>query len=298
MIPILQRLKNGEILIADGAMGTMLMQRGLADLGGCPEACNLSRPDALEDIARAYLDAGAEIIQTNTFGGTPLKLAMYGLDARTEEINRAAVLAVRRAVGDQAYVSASIGPCGRMLKPYGDTDPQAMYDGFRRQLAALAAAGVDVFCIETMTDLVEAKLAVQAAKETASAIPVLATMTFSPTPRGFFTIMGTSIPKAAAGLQEAGADVVGSNCGNGIELMVQIAAEFRRHTNQPMLIQSNAGLPVMKDGVAVYPETPEFMAGKVAELVAADVNIIGGCCGTTPDHIRAIRSAVPSRARC
>ena len=164
-------------------------------------------------------------------------------------------------------------------------------------MTALAQGGVDVFCIETMTDLAEAKLAVQAAKETASAIPVLATMTFSPTPRGFFTIMGTSIPKAAAGLQEAGADVVGSNCGNGIELMVQIAAEFRRHTILPMLIQSNAGLPVMRDGAAVYPETPEFMAGKVAELVAADVNIIGGCCGTTPDHIRAIRSATPSCAR-
>lgn len=291
MVSILERLKNGEVLIADGAMGTMLMQRGLADLGSCPEACNLTHADALADIARSYLDAGAEIIQTNTFGASPLKLAMYGLDAQTEEINRAAVQAVRRAVGDQAYVSASVGPCGKMLRPYGDTAPASVLESFRRQAAALVTAGVDVFCIETMIDLAEAKLAVQAVKEAAPAIPVMATLTFSPTPRGFFTMMGASIPEAAAALQEAGADIVGSNCGNGIELMVLITTGFRRHTALPLLIQSNAGLPVMKDGAPTYPESPEFMAGKVAELLAAGANIIGGCCGTTPEHIRAFRRA-------
>jgi 5-methyltetrahydrofolate--homocysteine methyltransferase len=291
MAGVLEKLRAGEVLIGDGAMGTMLMAHGLAP-GACPEAFNLERPDVLETIARAYLDAGADIVETNTFGGSPLKLAQYGLADETTAINRAAVAAVRRATGGTALVAGSCGPTGCTLKPYGDTDPAQVGAAFERQLAALLEAGVDLIVVETMTDLTEARLAVEAAKRLAPETPVAATMTFDATPRGFFTIMGTTVAEAAAGLAEAGAEILGSNCGNGIEAMVAIAREFRAATDRPLLIQANAGLPLMEGGRLVYPETPEFMAAQVPALVAAGVGIIGGCCGTTPEHIRAFRTCV------
>lgn len=293
MKKLLERLHNGEILVADGAMGTMLFQRGLKS-GECPEGMNLSRSFILEDIARLYLDAGADIIQTNTFGGSPLKLASYSLADKAALINRNAVSAVKKVVAGKAYVSASCGPCGKILKPYGDTDPEDIYESFEIQMQAFAESGCDVICIETMMDLGEMLLALKAAKKKAPGIPVMATMTYDPTPKGFFTIMGDTIEKAAHTLEEAGADVVGSNCGNGIENMIRIAREYRKHTILPLIIQSNAGLPLLENGELVYPETPEFMAMKAKELVDAGVSIIGGCCGTTPEHIRAIKKALGS----
>ena len=167
---------------------------------------------------------------------------------------------------------------------------------FVQQTKALVDAGVDLLCIETMIDLTEAVLAVEAAQVATNGadrkIPVMATMTFDKIPRGFFTIMGVDIPTAARALEKSGADIIGSNCGNGIENMIEIAREFRAHTDLPIIIQSNAGLPQPRGGGVIYPETPEFMAEKAVELVEAGVSIIGGCCGTTPDHIRAIRNAV------
>jgi 5-methyltetrahydrofolate--homocysteine methyltransferase len=290
MKKILERLTAGEVLVADGAMGTMLMERGLQP-GSPPESFNMDRLDALEEVAREYLDAGAEIIQTNTFGGSRLKLTQYSLADRVEEINRSAVLAVKRVVQGNAYVSGSCGPTGQFLKPYGDIEPDEMVDVFREQMGALVSAGVDVICVETMSDLLEATCAVKAARELGS-IPVMATMTFDHTPKGFYTIMGVTIEQAVRGLEAAGADVVGSNCGNGIENMVSIARECRKFTNLPILIQSNAGIPELDGDIAVYPETPDFMAERVRELLDAGVSIVGGCCGTTPAHIRAIRKAV------
>ena len=290
---LLERLEQGEILVADGALGTMLLQRGLKP-GECPESFNLARPEILEEIAGLYLDAGAEIIETNTFGANPLRLSQYDLEEKTEEINRNAVRAVRSAVGSRAYVAACCGPSGRILKPYGDTEPKEVYAGYLAQMECLIDAGIDCVCVETMIDLAEAKLLVRAAKEVSAAIPVTATMTFDATPRGFFTVMGVDTATAASGLAEAGADVVGSNCGNGIQKMIEIAKEFRKHSDLPLIIQSNAGLPKLQNGVPVYGETPEFMADRARELIAAGVSIIGGCCGTTPEHIRAIRKVVDS----
>jgi len=296
MRDLLSRLQSGDIIVGDGAWGTMLMARGLKP-GQAPEVFNLTEPEVLEEIARLYLDAGAEIITTNTFGGSPVRLRQSGLDQETEALNRAAVDAVRRVAGDRAYVSASVGPCGHMLKPYGEADPAEIGAGFERQIRALASAGIDLICIETMTDLTEAILAVRAARATAPQVPVMATMTFEPSRRGFFTVMGNSVGQAAQGLLEAGADIVGSNCGNGIQIMVEIARELRARTDHLLAIQSNAGLPEHRAGEIVYPDTPGFMAEQAAVLADLGVAIIGGCCGTTPAHIRAIRQAVDARGR-
>lgn len=284
-------LHAGKILVADGAMGTLLFEKGLKP-GECPEALNLKDPRILTEIAALYLEAGAEIIQTNTFGASPAKLALYGLDAKTEEINRAAVRAVRNAIGDRAFISASCGPSGKILQPYGDADPDEIFSGFRRQLSALIEEGIDMVCIETMTDIHEACLAVKAAKSVNDSIPVIATMTFERLPKGFYTIMGVNIQTAARELAEAGADLLGSNCGNGIENMIEIAAEFRKFSPLPLVIQSNAGLPEMVAGKTVYRETPEYMADKIGCLIREGVSVIGGCCGTGPEHIRAFRNYI------
>jgi 5-methyltetrahydrofolate--homocysteine methyltransferase len=293
MKSILERIHNGEILVGDGAMGTMLFQRGLTP-GECPESVNLKNPKLLEEIARLYFETGADIVETNTFGGSPLKLAQYDLQDKTEIIIQNAVNAVRNVVGEKAYVSGSCGPSAKLLKPYGDTEPEEIYDSFLRQMNAFAKSGVDVICIETMTDIKEASLAIKAAKTASPDIPIMATMTFDETPRGFYTIMGVDIETAAKGLEEAGADIMGSNCGNGIENMIKIAKEFKAHTDLPILIQSNAGQPKTDGDTIYYDESPEFFAEKAKELIDIGVSIIGGCCGTTPAHIRAIRGVVAS----
>ncbi len=290
---LLSRLRCGDIILADGAMGTMLFKNGLKP-NECPETFNLSRPEVLEEIATAYLTAGAEIIQTNTFGGSPLKLQRYSLDHKTEEINRRAVEVVRGVVGDKAYVSGSVGPSSRILIPYGDTAPEQIYESALRQVRALIDAGVDIICIETMTDISEAVLNVKATRTVSGTIPIMATMTFDRTPKGFFTIMGVTIEKAAEELHKAGANIIGSNCGHGIEMMTKIAREFKTHSKVPIIIQSNAGLPEIVDGEPVYMETPQMMATRARELVDVGVSIIGGCCGTTPEHISAIRQMIDS----
>jgi 5-methyltetrahydrofolate--homocysteine methyltransferase len=267
------------------------MARGLTP-GACPESLNLEKPEVLAEVAELYLNAGADLVTTNSFGGSPINLASHGLDDRTEQINRAAVETLAPVVKGRAYISASVGPTGKILEPYGDTASEVVADAFDRQICALIEAGADLICVETMIDLREAELAVKAARSISAGIPVIATMTFDATPRGFFTTMGSSVEQACKTLVEAGADIVGSNCGNGIDTMLEIAREFRKHASVPVIIQSNAGLPENVGGELVYPETPEFMAERVGRLMDLGVAIIGGCCGTTPDHIRAIKSAI------
>lgn len=288
-----ERLKEKGIIVADGAIGSILLGSTLPKTKS-PEEHNLTDTWILEDIAGQYLDAGAEIIQTNTFGGSPLKLSNYALDKKTEEININAVEAVKKAVKGKAYISGSCGPSGKILKPYGTLDPAELYESFHRQISILINSGVDIICVETMTDLSEAQSAIKAAKDISASIPVMATMTFDYTPRGFFTIMGTNIEAAAKGMEEAGADVIGSNCGNGIDNMVKIAEEFRKSTKLPIIIQSNAGLPEIKKGKLTYPEGPLYMADRIKKFADLNISIVGGCCGTTPAHIKAIRKAVDS----
>ncbi len=285
------RLTDGETLCGDGAWGTQLMARGLKP-GDSFEEINLTRPKILAEIAALYLESGAQLITTNTFGASPLNLATHGLADRTEEINRAAVKAIQPAVEGRALISASVGPTGKLLTPYGDTDPGVMAEGFSRQIGALIEAGADLICVETMMDLEEARLAVEAARRRSPSVPIVATMTFNATPRGFFTTMGNTVAKACSVLVDAGADLVGSNCGNGIDAMVELAREFAAHATVPLAIQSNAGLPVNSGGTLHYPESPDDMAARVGELMDLGVAVIGGCCGTGPEHIRAIRAAI------
>jgi len=296
MESILDRLRRGDVIVGDGALGALLIQRGLKQ-GEPPEAYNLEKPHILEEIASLYLNAGAEIVTTNTFGASSPRLRQYSLEKEVEAINRSAVEAVRRAVRDKAYVSGSVGPTARMIKPMGNAEPDEIFSAFQQQIRALIAAGVDMICIETMIDKTEATLAVKAARTLDPRIAIMATMTFGKLPQGFFTLMGTSVADAATALEDAGENIVGSNCGNGMENMVGIAREFMQHSHVPVAIQGNAGLPVATPSGLSYPETPEFVAGKAAEMLDLGVQIVGGCCGTTPDHIRAIRKVVDARRK-
>ena len=291
MEPLLVRLGRGEPVLGDGAWGTMLLERGLLP-GEPPERVCLDRPEVLREIAAEYLAAGAELITTNTFGASPVNLARHSLEGRCTEVCRRAVAAVREAVGRRALVSGSVGPLGALLSPLGVLSAAAATDAFERQVEALAEAGVDLVCVETMTDLVEACLAVAAARKVAPGLPVVATMTFEETPRGFFTVMGVTVAKAAGRLAEAGADVVGTNCGTGSSVAAAIARAFRAETPLPLSARPNAGLPLLRGGRTVYPETPELMAARVPELIAAGVTLLGGCCGTTPAHVAAMRVAL------
>jgi 5-methyltetrahydrofolate--homocysteine methyltransferase len=293
---ILERLQRGDVIVGDGALGTMLMKQGLK-LGDAPEAFNLEKPQILEEIAALYLDAGSEIISTNSFGASPLRLQQFSLDKETEAINRNAVDAVRKAAGGKVYISGSVGPSGKMLKPLGNADLAEISASFLRQLTALLEAGIDMVCIETMINLNEAEVAIKAARSLDSRIPIMATVTFNSTPQGFHLITGSSVKDAAKALEKAGADIIGSNCGEGATQMVGIAREFRQHSRLPIAIQSNAGMPTVTESGLVYSETPDFVASKANELMDLGVQIIGGCCGTTPDYIRAIRKTVDARRR-
>lgn len=291
MQPLRARLEERGVVVGDGAMGTFLMARGHGQ-GRPLEELSVTRPDLLEDVAQAYVDAGAEIVQTNTFAGSPLQLGRHGLEARTETINRAAVRAARRAVGDRAWVTASCGPCGRHLLPFGDLERADLEAGCRRQLRALAAEGVDAFSIETVMDVEEALVAIEAAHEVAPDVVVMASLVFNRTPDGYATPFGTPLAEAVTRLASCGIDVVGTNCSTGMGDAVGIARQMRETTSMPLLVRPNAGLPAVEDGRTIWPETPERFAAGVRELLAIGVSVLGGCCGTTPDHVRAIRQVV------
>lgn len=296
MPDLMRKLAEGNVLVADGAMGTMLMQAGLTP-GECPEKMNLDHPDLVTEIARRYCAAGADIVQTNSFGGSSLRLALHSLADRLESVNRKAVRLARQATTDKVCVAASCGPTGSLIEPYGDARPEQIAEAFACQIRALISEGVDVVFIETMTDLAEARIALREAKRVSAETPVAVTMTFDVTPSGFRTIMGTSIEEAIRVLLDEGADILGSNCGNGSETMVEVAREFRKHTDCPLLIQPNAGLPLLTGDTLLYPESPQYMAGQCRRLLEIGVNIVGGCCGTTPDHIAAIRRMVDEFSR-
>jgi 5-methyltetrahydrofolate--homocysteine methyltransferase len=287
---ILQRLEQGDRLVSDGAMGTQLQQRGLP-AGHCPEEFNLSHPDVVLSIYRDYYEAGADIVTTNTFGGNAARLRGHGYGQRVAEFSRKSAELLRSVCPAGRFAAACIGPTGEMLEPAGTAKAQDLYAMYVEQARALMEGGVDLFFIETMMAVDEAEIAVRALKETTS-LPVSATMSFQKVKTGYRTMWGNSIADAVTRLSEAGADIVGANCGLGFEQMVEIVQQMRCLTGKPILAQANAGLPQWVDGQPVYRETPAEIIPFVEQLLQSGVNIVGGCCGTTPDHIRAIRKAV------
>ena len=284
-----QLLDSRKILIADGAWGTELAARGLQP-GESPEGWAIYQPDAVLDVAQSYVDAGAEVILTNTFGGSRFKLAKCDLEDRVEEINRRAVELSKDAAGDDALVFASIGPTGEFMEPLGLVSEAEMVATFAEQVKAMVAGGADGLLVETMTDLGEAKAALQAAKQHFDG-PVVVSMTFDKGPKGYATMMGVTPERAAEELQAASAEIVGSNCGHGIENMIEVITLMRGATDLPLWAKPNAGMPKLVDGQTVFTQTPEETAAHFEALVEAGARIVGGCCGTTPEHIRALVDA-------
>lgn len=291
MEKITAAVKSGKVLVSDGAWGTFLQQMGL-EPGECPELWNIEKPEAVYKIAKSYIDAGSDMIETNSFGGSRFKLAGYGLQDRVTDINRAAAELSRRAAGPSKHVLGSMGPSGKILM-MEEVSEDELYEGFREQAMALFQGGADAIILETMSDIDEAVIAVRAAKENTVA-EIICTMTFERTVNGDYrSMMGISPTDMVNRIIGAGADIIGANCGNGIEGMIHISREIRKiDTRIPVLIHANAGMPVYENGKTIFPETPEQMASFIKKLISSGVNIIGGCCGTTPLHIRKIAEVV------
>jgi 5-methyltetrahydrofolate--homocysteine methyltransferase len=291
MRSLLAALKNNNVLISDGAWGTFLHERGLQP-GECPELWNITHRSDVFAIAKSYIDAGADMILTNSFGGSPSKLEHYGLQDRAAELNKAAAVISREAAGVDHFVLGSIGPTGVILM-MGQVSEKVLFDGFCLQADALKEGGVDVICVETMSALDEACLAIRAARES-TGLEVICTFTFEKTIIGEYrTMMGVSPAEMVQAVKDAGASIIGTNCGNGFDQMIEIVREIRSiDPITPILVHANAGKPVFQDGKTVFPETPERMAAKVQDLIKSGANIVGGCCGTTPAHIKGLVNAI------
>ena len=278
-------IAGSEFLLFDGALGTELIERGLGR-GDCPELWNLERAEVLRGIARDYAEAGADVVTSNSFGANEVKLGSHGLADRSDEISRAATRLVREAVGEEILVAGSMGPTGAFLEPLGPLTREACFACYARQARALAEGGADLILVETMTAVDEARIALDAARE-ATELPVGVTMTFDPSPRGWYTIMGVSPAECVAEL--ASADFLGTNCGNGMEGVIEIIAALRAETTRPLLAQANAGVPRLVNGKAAYPEGPAEMTRSLDALLKAGATFVGGCCGTGPSTIASFR---------
>jgi methionine synthase I (cobalamin-dependent) len=284
MHPTIEKLILARPVVTDGAWGTQLQLRGMP-VGSCPDAWNLIHPEKVEAVARAYVEAGSQVILTNTFGANRFILGRHGLVDKVAEINRIGMELSKKAAQSKAKVFASIGPSGIMLL-MGDVSSDELQAAFAQQAQAQAAAGADGIVIETMSDLAEVKLAVAAAKQTG--LPVVACMTFDSGAKSDRTMMGVTPEQAAEQLTSAGADVIGANCGQGIAGYASICARLHAATELPIWIKANAGLPQMIDGETVYTQTPDEFASFVPQLVQSGATFIGGCCGTTPEFIKAL----------
>ena len=285
-------LKRAGPVLADGGMGTMLFEAGL-QFGDPPEAWNLEHPDRVQAIHRAYLDAGSQIILTNTFGGNRFRLGMHNLQAKVPELNRAAVEIAREAAkeaGGRALVAGDIGPSGGILLPVGEMQFAEAVAGFAEQAAALVAGGADVIWIETMSDLEEVRAAIEGVRQASPRLPIIASMTFDT--RGH-TMMGVTPEEAVRALSGWGAAAVGGNCGNGPDEILAVVQKMRAAAPGVVLVaKANAGLPELQNGRAVYRAGPKVMADYALAVSAAGAHIVGACCGSTPDHVRAMAEAL------
>lgn len=290
---ILERLDN-EILICDGAMGTTLYAQGCPS-GESLEKWGVKHEEILRSVHRGYIESGADIIYTNTLGGSRIKLAKRALESETDALNqKLAEIAVEEAktAPGTVYVAGDVGPTGEFMAPLGLLTEEDMYAAFAQQTIALRHGGVDLIIVETMMDVSEASVAIKAAK-TETGLPVFASMSFNADKSGFRTMMGNSPDQAVEAMLDAGADVVGTNCGSlVISMMPDLVREIRDAGARHILVKPNAGMPEMIDGETVFSQTPEEMAAGIPAVLQAGANVVGGCCGTTPDHIKAIANAV------
>jgi len=285
----LSRLRSGNVMIADGAMGTMLQAAGLPS-GMAPEEWLLKNPESVIGVHRAYLDAGADLILTCTFGATLPRLERSGLGDRVGEINRRAVEIAREAAGGDAYVAGDIGPMGEFLAPLGELRYEDAVEIFAEQASALAEAGVDVLYIETMAALDEVKAAVEGALRAGKGTPVTATLSFDSHGR---TNMGVRPEEAAEALAELSVDGLGANCGATLDMTLGAVEAMREVASEmPLIVKPNAGTPRLVDDDVVYDATPEDMAAYARKFVEIGARIVGGCCGSTPEHIAAVARAV------
>lgn len=289
MKSILEEILAAGVAITDGAWGTQLQALGL-ETGEFPDSWNITHPEKVRGVAAAYVEAGSSIVLTNTFGANRLRMADHGSTDDLIEINRCGVRLSKEAAADRARVFASIGPTGKMLMN-GDVTSEEMRKAFLEQAQALADAGADALVVETMADLDEARLAVEAAATTR--LPVVGCMVFDSGREKDRTMMGITPEQAAKGLADAGADVIGANCGQGIAGFVPICKRLRASTQLPIWIKANAGLPTMINGRVCYQTTPEEFAGHLPALLQAGASFVGGCCGTSPEFIRALAKALP-----
>jgi methionine synthase I (cobalamin-dependent) len=286
---LLEILKS-KTVIFDGGMGSMLIARGLGP-GESPETWNLEKPEAVAEVQRLYYEAGADVVHTNSFGASPVKLADRGLGDQAEQINRRAAEITKSVCPAGKLVAGDMGPTGKFLKPLGDLDPRDAEDSYRRQAEALLTGGADLISIETMFSLEETLAAVRAVKSLGNVL-VIASLTYNRTKNGFFTMMGDGVVKAVKALEDAGAGAIGSNCSLGSAEMIELTAAIRAATHQPVLIQPNAGKPLAVDDAVVYQQTPAEFAADGLRIKAAGADMIGGCCGTTPDFIKELAKAV------
>ena len=291
MSRLLQKLNEKELLVSDGAWGTFLFEKGLKT-GECPEQWNLINPEAVLEIAQSYINAGSDIISTNSFGASRVKLKQYNLEDYTIDINISAAKISREAAGNDKLVFGSIGPTGKFLIT-GEITIDELYESFKEQSEALAKGGVDAILLETFYDLEEANTAIDAIKNSTH-LDVICSFTYDRQPDNTYkTLMGNTASEITNALLDTGIEVIGSNCGSGFENLLDIAKEIRNvNNNIPLLIQANAGLPRIEGDKITYNETPEFISPFIEKLIISGVNIIGGCCGTTPEHIKAIRRIV------
>ncbi len=281
-------LGSGSTILADGAMGTMLFAAGL-QFGDPPEVWNLTQPEIVRRIHRGYLEAGSRIVMTNTFGGNRLRLSLHGRERRVAELNQTAAILLRaevEAAGERALVAGDIGPSGAILAPTGTLDYEEAVDVFAEQATALVAGGVDLIWVETMSDLAEIRAAIEGVRRVSADIALVTTMTFDTRGR---TMMGVTPEEAVMALSDWGADAVGGNCGNGPDELIRVATRMRAVAPEATLVaKSNAGMPELVDMRAVYRSEPATMAVQALAMRDAGATIVGGCCGTTPEHLRAM----------
>jgi homocysteine S-methyltransferase len=289
MLTLRDLVNDGRVHVLDGAMGTMLYARGVF-VSACYDELSISQPELVQEVHEAYVQAGAEILETNTFGANPVKLSSHGLDDETEAINRAAAVLARTAAASRALVVGAIGPLGIRLEPWGPTAREEAIGFFSRQVRGLLDGGTDGFILETFSDLNELEAALCAVKAM-SDLPVLAQMTVT---QDGNTSYGTDVETIASRLTELGADVIGLNCSVGPAAMLDAIERMVERTDRPVSAQPNAGLPRAVDDRRIYLASPEYMGSYARRLIQAGVRFVGGCCGTTPDHIRKIHAQVTS----